>query len=1141
MKRLRCLFGVICLIVATLACGQSGSPGDDGEPSGVERLRTQIELVENDPELDEAARETLLAKLNATLAQLERAAARRTRIESMEREAAAREKILTALATALSDPVSVTRLAGPDAGIATLATNAAAIEDRLVSAIAALVAARRAEARLSGRAPLIAEEIAEALQRSEGSARSASAAVTARTADAAHRTLVEQSQDLIEQVRWSEGVSTVVELRRELATLPAQRTIAAARALLEAERVKRLTRVLERHQTMLGNARVGAAAADVIVAAAAADAALALDPVAGAEPAPSERARAAGPSANLALARYRLELLRQERQETRRLARARAEVVELHGMRSTIDSMNASGLAADDLAGLLRELGERLPDRQMLLEEQERAARARSTLQAERFGWTERLSARTVDDPVGVADSLIGGRDRLLDDVSEEPPGIGTPGHGADQARLLIALIEDANRLSDLLTEQEIALQESLVRAQSIESFLSRSLLGLRTGESAGLAWLPRLPAGVDRLTDGAAWRGILDALADSVTRFPLRALSLATMIAALLFARPWLRRRLGELAARVGKVGPDRHWVTPTALLLSLPRALPLPLALGFVSLQLELSGDHGDLAPALGVALGKIAPVLFVILLVRVFARHDGLLHAHFGWSRTAALALRRHLLWFGWTVLTAGLLLVLAFDARNGDLRHGIGVAALLAMSLALTLFVHVCFQPSRGVVSTINPDTPTPRVMVALYPLLLLAPIAVGALSLMGYFDTAVELQLRIVGSLLLVMAVVVVHGLARRAYLVAHRRLSLLRVRRMRARREQERSAGASQPVSGQASPSSLDESEEVALDLARVERQTRRILTDIAALLLLLGLWLTWRTLLPAFDAVQTGSNGAASTIAPDGISLRGVILAFFLITVGLIASRNIRGILELTVFERLRLDAGARYAIVAISGYVLIGASLVAGLSQLGVDWSKLQWIVAALGVGLGFGLQEIVANFVSGLIILFERPIRVGDVVTIGDLTGTVSNIRIRATTVTNFDNLEVMLPNKTIITENVTNWTLSDSVTRVILSVGVAFEADVDRVRTLLEGAIVATEHILDEPEWTVFFMRHGENALIFELRVFVPTPEHRLPVTHALNARLTAALIGAGIEIPHPQRSVTLRERGTAFTASAPSDA
>jgi|GEM_PF-572206 len=1108
------------------------------------RLRAQIERIEADVTLDTAVREALLVESNATLALLERAARRRARITALERQAANRDRILDALAQTLSEPLPTARAPGPEADIATLAADAALVEDKLVSAIGALVAARRDEAQLSARAPQIAREIAQALRRGENPASAAPNATGAIDEVDTTGTLVEQSQALMQELRWREGVTAAVELRRELATLPAQRSIASARALLAGERLTRLTRVLERRQAALGNARVSEAAEQVVAAAAIATAAD-TDAERGTDGA------LALPNldealSNLALARRRLDVVRQERQDVRQLARVRADVVELHGVRSIIDGMAGSGLDADDLAGLLRGLDERLPDGQTLLAERQAAARARSALQAERFGWNERLRARSVQDPRGVAAALTAERDG--------PPGtadahLGTTG-------LLLALIEDADRLSDLLTGQEIAQQESIVRADHIETFLSRSLLGLRTDESAGLAWLARLPAGAARLTDRVAWRGIVAAQYQSMTRFALRALIFAALVAALLLLRPWLRRRLGELAARVGNVGQDRHWVTPAALLLSLPRALPAPLVLGLAGLQLDLSSERGELASALGDALTRIAPLLFAILLLRVFARHDGLLHAHFGWSLAAARALRRHLLWLGWIALTAGLLLVLAFDAGDADLRHGVGVAALLITSLGLAAFMHVCFRPSRGVVAMIDPDRATPRVMVALYPLLLLAPLAIGALPLIGYFDTAVELQLRLVESLLLVVATVVVYGLARRAYLVAHRRLSLRRVREWRARRERERDEEAAQPVTGQASPASLDDSEEVSLDLARVERQTRRILVDVATIVMLLGLWLVWRSLLPAFDATGAGGTGLtgvtgqaaggpgqlpvsvaasagvdAAAIAPGGISLRGVVLAMFLIAIGLIASRNLRGLLEIAVFERLRLDAGARYAIVAITGYVLVGASLVAGLSQLGVDWSKLQWIVAALGVGLGFGLQEIVANFVSGLIILFERPIRVGDVVTIGNLSGTVSNIRIRATTVTNFDNLEVMLPNKTIITENVTNWTLSDSVTRIILSVGVAFDADVERVRSLLEGAIRATEDILDEPEWTVFFMRYGENALIFELRVFVPTPEYRLPVTHALNARLNAALTDAGIEIPHPQRSVVLRKPGT----------
>ena len=238
----------------------------------------------------------------------------------------------------------------------------------------------------------------------------------------------------------------------------------------------------------------------------------------------------------------------------------------------------------------------------------------------------------------------------------------------------------------------------------------------------------------------------------------------------------------------------------------------------------------------------------------------------------------------------------------------------------------------------------------------------------------------------------------------------------------------------------------------------------------------------------------------------------------------GVVAARNIRGVIEIGFFERFAMDNGARYAIVTILGYVLIGTGVVVGFSLLGIDWSKLQWIVAALGVGLGFGLQEIVANFVSGIIILFERPIRVGDLVTIGDQSGTVTNIAIRATTLTDFDNREVLLPNKSIITENVTNWTLNDAITRVVIKIGVAYGSDVDKVRDLLMQVLTDKEDILTQPAPQVFFLEHGDSSLNFEARVFVERTEHRLPMTHAINTGFNRILAQHNISIPFPQRDL-----------------
>ena len=152
-----------------------------------------------------------------------------------------------------------------------------------------------------------------------------------------------------------------------------------------------------------------------------------------------------------------------------------------------------------------------------------------------------------------------------------------------------------------------------------------------------------------------------------------------------------------------------------------------------------------------------------------------------------------------------------------------------------------------------------------------------------------------------------------------------------------------------------------------------------------------------------------------------------------------------IRDRLELILLQKLPLDAGARYAVTTIFRYILLVVGCIFALGYLKIPWSNYSWLVAAISVGLGFGLQEIVANFVSGLILLLERPVRVGDVVTIDGTTGVVSRIQMRATTVTNWDNQELVVPNKDLISGKLLNWTLSSVVNRIALKFGVAYGTD------------------------------------------------------------------------------------------------
>jgi potassium efflux system protein len=211
----------------------------------------------------------------------------------------------------------------------------------------------------------------------------------------------------------------------------------------------------------------------------------------------------------------------------------------------------------------------------------------------------------------------------------------------------------------------------------------------------------------------------------------------------------------------------------------------------------------------------------------------------------------------------------------------------------------------------------------------------------------------------------------------------------------------------------------------------------------------------------------------------------------------------------------------------VTIFRYLVLAIGLVVAFSHIGVDWSKLQWIVAALGVGLGFGLQEIVANFVSGIIILFERPVRVGDLISIDDTVGTVTRIEIRAITITDPDNFEVLVPNKAFITGTVKNWSLTSPVTRLVVKVGVAYGSDVGLAHKTLLAIATADENVLESPAPTVLFVGFGDSSLDLELRVFVGRIESRLSTLHNLHAAIHDAFNAAGLEIPFPQRDLHLR--------------
>ncbi len=240
-------------------------------------------------------------------------------------------------------------------------------------------------------------------------------------------------------------------------------------------------------------------------------------------------------------------------------------------------------------------------------------------------------------------------------------------------------------------------------------------------------------------------------------------------------------------------------------------------------------------------------------------------------------------------------------------------------------------------------------------------------------------------------------------------------------------------------------------------------------------------------------------------------------------------------------VFPRVRLRRGIPNAISSTAGYLILLGGFFFALSAAGIDLSRFTVLAGAFGVGIGFGLQNVVNNFVSGLILLYERPVQAGDVVQIADVFGTINRIGIRSSTVRTFDGAEVIVPNANLISEQVTNWTLSDRERRINIQVGVTYGADHDRVLEVLRSALEEARDVLSFPTPLVLFSGFGDSSLDFEVRFWTVNPEFSR-VKSDVTGRIYAALAAAQIEIPFPQRDLHLRSMdpsvSQALTRSAP---
>jgi potassium efflux system protein len=605
----------------------------------------------------------------------------------------------------------------------------------------------------------------------------------------------------------------------------------------------------------------------------------------------------------------------------------------------------------------------------------------------------------------------------------------------------------------------------------------------------------------------------------------------------ALIFSRRWARNKLKEIAESVEQQVEDSFQMTIKALGLTLILSALLPFLLAFPAIQ--LNGLRSASAFSTGIAGGLIyasRPLLFMTLLYNI-CRKYGLAQAHFQWPDSVRRILKKNLVWLIPIAVISSFFLGAMQTVSDFEYSDALAKLAILIQMVAVSAFAARTLRFKDGITAVLiekHPQNWLCRLRYIWYPITILVPLIILFLALSGYYYSAIEIRILARDTIGLLLVLIVSNHLVLRLLTLVRRKLAWKKAKMEQLQRMEAMSESRSD---GDAVPDTEDHSSlmESIMGMSAIDEQTRTLLKLSLYIIAIAGIWTIWEPALPALGILQDIHLWSYTTVVNDTtqvvpITLANIALSIMVIVITVIAVRNLPGLLEMILLNRLPMDAGARYAYSTVCRYALTAIGIIIALNAIGLQWSKLQWLIAALSVGLGFGLQEIVANFISGLIVLFERPFSPGHTVTVGDIHGTVTRIRIRATWIEDWDHKELIVPNKEFITGKLINWTLSEHILRIKIPVGIAYGSDTDLAEQLLLKVAKANPLVIKSPEPRAVFLSFGDNALGFELRVFVKHVDDWIPMLHAMNRAIDKEFRKAGITIAFPQRDVHLDAAG-----------
>ena len=696
-----------------------------------------------------------------------------------------------------------------------------------------------------------------------------------------------------------------------------------------------------------------------------------------------------------------------------------------------------------------------------------------------------------------------------------------------DQKDLVGRLASAYAEYARLLGDVDFTLQQMLNSAEKFGAYLDQRLLWVPNAPVITHAYLQNIFSSVKWFFGLSNWIQVADNLKAGIKSFP------AILIIGISILVLHFRFRRGvkdKLSVLLQKTRANQYLLgfnqTLTCLLYILLLSLTIPLLMGWFAAILSLSKSAGSFSNAFIAGLLSAAISLTLIQFFYRMFMPEGIAESLFHWHQRTPRLIYQQLKWARFLIVPGIFIVGMAGSNISGEHSQTLGRTAQILLMLVMSYVMHRLTHPGTGLGKNFYAYSTNwvSRLRYVWYALAVSVPWVVIGFSVAGYYQSALELQEKLIVTLRLVFITALFHALVLRWLTVTKRQLAIENARKKRKQAIEQASAS----IGGEGG---FVPDEEL-LDISKINQQSDKLLITLITVILVAGLWMIWSDVLPALSVFERfvlwqhiQVTDGKELLAP--ITLFNLLVSFFYAGLTFIFVSNFPALVDLLSAGKFAMAAGTRYALIQLARYFLVTIAFLAVANELGGSWAQVQWLVAALSVGLGFGLQEIFANMVSGIILLFERPVRVGDTVTVGDVSGRVCRIQMRATHILDWDGKELVVPNKVFITERFVNWTLSDTTTRLILMVGVAYGSDVDLVEKVLKETVSSVEVVLSEPEPTVILLNFGDSSLDFRVTAYVRELGDRMAVTHELHKKFYKNLEAHGIEIPFPQRDLHIR--------------